>query len=231
MADRDVYKQQAAVAAVELVQSGMILGLGHGSTAKYAIDAVANKIKIGDLNDVVAIPCSKQTEADMKRLGIPVGDLNSFPRIDITIDGADEVDPDLNVIKGGGGAVLREKIVAQVSKRYVIIVDDEKLSPSLGTKFFIPLEILPFGWERQLDYITSIGGVPTLRKGSKGLPVLSDQGNYLLDCKFGPISDLEKLAKQLEGRSGILEHGLFLNLATDVIAAGPGGIQYQTAKR
>jgi ribose 5-phosphate isomerase A len=231
MSDRDAYKQQAAKAAVELIQPGMILGLGHGSTAKFAIEAVGYKIKKGEIHDVVAVPCSKQTESDMKRLGIPIVDLNSIPRIDLTIDGADEVDPELNLIKGGGGAVLREKIVAQVSKRYVIIVDEEKLSPALGTKFFVPLEILPFGWERQSDYLKSIGGYPALRKDKSGQPVLSDQGNYLLDCKFGPISDLRKLAKQLESRSGILEHGLFLNLATDVIAAGPKGIQHLTAKR
>lgn len=231
MTDRDTYKQQAAETAVELVQSGMVLGLGHGSTAKFAINAVASKINNGELRDLVAIPCSKQTEADMKRLGIPLGDLNSFSKIDLTIDGADEVDPNLNVIKGGGGAVLREKIVAQISQRYVIIVDDEKLSPTLGTKFFVPLEILSFGWERQSDYLKSIGGQPNLRKDKNGQPVLSDQGNYLLDCKFGPISDLGKLAKQLESRSGILEHGLFIGLATDVIAAGPSGIKHLTANR
>jgi len=231
MAETEIYKQQAADAAVSLVRSGMVLGLGHGSTVKFALEAIAGKLGSGELKDLVAVPCSKQTETEMVRLGIHVGDINSYPAIEMTIDGADEIDPDLNLIKGGGGALLREKIVAQVSKRNVIIVDDKKLSPALGTRHFLPLEILPFGWERQRDFIIELGGKPTMRKDKSEKPILSDRGNFLLDCQFGPINDLVGLARKLEARSGILEHGLFLKLATDVFAAGPDGVQHLKADR
>ena len=231
MADKELYKQQAAEAAVGLVRSGMVLGLGHGSTIKFALEAIARKLGSRELKDLIAIPCSKQTEIEMVRLGIPVGDLNTYPAIEMTIDGADEVDPDLNLIKGGGGALLREKLVAQVSRRNIIIVDDAKLSSALGTKHFLPLEILPFGWERQRDFMVELGGKPSLRKDGNGNPILSDQGNFLLDCQTGPIRDLSGLARKLEARAGILEHGLFLNLATDVFAAGPSGLQHLKANR
>jgi ribose 5-phosphate isomerase A len=167
----------------------------------------------------------------MNRLGIPAGDLNQFDKLDITIDGADEVDPKLNLIKGGGGALLREKIVAQATRRYVIIIDEGKISAALGTKHPLPLEIIPFGWERQLDFIKSLDGKPTLRTDKSGKPILSDQGNYLLDCEMGPIGDPVALARSLEARSGILEHGLFLDLATDVFAAGSEGLQHREVKR
>lgn len=231
MDNRGSYKRQAAEAAVGLVRSGMVLGLGHGSTVEFALEALAAKLESGTLKDLIAIPCSKQTETEMTRLGIPVGDLNAYSAIDLTIDGADEVDPNLNLIKGGGGALLREKIVAQASKRYAIIVDETKLSPTLGTRHFLPLEILPFGWERQQDFIVDLGGRPSLRMDAMGNPVLSDQGNYLLDCHIGAIREPAGLARKLETRSGILEHGLFLNLATDMFAAGPGGIQHLETKR
>ncbi len=231
MTERDAYKKQAAEAAVELVRSGMTLGLGHGSTMKFALEAIARKMRKGEIHDIVGIPCSKQTEAEMIRLGIPAEDLNSLASIDMTIDGADEVDPDLNLIKGGGGALLREKIVAQASQRNVIIVDEVKLSPALGTKHFLPLEVLPFGWERQRGFLNSIGGKATLRIDADGKPMLSDQGNYLLDCEMGPISDPASLARKLEQRSGILEHGLFIGLATEVYAAGPDGVKHLTTNR
>lgn len=223
---RDQYKQQAAEAAVELIQSGMVVGLGHGSTVHHALAALAAKLDRGALKDLICIPCSNETEAEAKRLGIPIGDLNEVGSIDLTIDGADEVDPQLNLIKGGGGALLREKIVAQASRREIIVVDEAKLSDALGTKHPLPIEVAPFAWKAQLDFIKILGGRAQLRIHATGQPALSDQGAYLLDCNFGPIADLAALAQALQARGGILEHGLFLGLATDVIVAGPGGLRH-----
>src|SRR3972149_4546556 len=214
------YKRQAAEAAVELVKSGMVLGLGHGSTVQYALGALCTRRKRGELKEILAAPCSKQTEVEARRLGIPLADLNDHRRLDLTLDGADEVDPQLNLIKGGGGALLREKIVAQASRREIIMVDERKISPALGTRCALPIEVSPFGWQRQQDFIAELGGKSKLRLDQQGNPMLSDQGNYLLDCSFGPIADAHDLANLLEARSGILEHGLFLNLTTDLIVAG-----------
>jgi len=225
------YKKQAAEAAVELVKSGMVLGLGHGSTVQYALEALAAKLKSGELKDILAVPCSKQTEVEARRLGIPLADLNDHRRLDLTLDGADEVDSQLNLIKGGGGALMREKIVAQASRREIIMVDESKLSPALGTRCALPIEVSPFGWQRQQDFIAELGGKAKLRLDQKGDPVLSDQGNYLLDCNFGPIADSHGLADALEARSGILEHGLLLNLTTDLIVAGLEGIEHKQAAK
>lgn len=229
MVTSDEYKKMVAQAAVELIESGMVLGLGHGSTVQFALEALAGKLKNEALTDIIAVPCSGRTEAEMRRLGIPAGDLNQLARIDLTIDGADEVDPQFNLIKGGGGALMREKIVAQSSRQNVIIVDEGKLSPALGTKHALPLEVAAFGWERQRDFAASLGAEATLRLDSAGDPIFSDQGNYLIDCDFGPISDLKSLAQKLDSRSGILEHGLFLELATYVIIAGPSGLRHLKA--
>lgn len=230
MTTSDEYKRLAAETAVELIESGMALGLGHGSTVQFALEALARKLKNGTITDITAVPCSIKTEGEMRGLGIPLGDLNRFTTIDLTIDGADEIDPQLNLIKGGGGALLREKIVAQSSQRYVIIVDESKLSPKLGTRHSLPLELAPFGWQRQRDFLAALGGKAEWRIDANGNPILSDQGNYLVDCDFGPISDLKSLSLQLEARSGILEHGLFLGLASDVIVAGGDGVRHLKPK-
>lgn len=229
--DASSYKEMAAMAAVEFLESGMVVGLGHGSTVQFALAAISKKIKSGELSDILGIPCSTQTEATASELGIPLGDLNDHSRIDITIDGADEVDPQLNLIKGGGGALLREKIVAQASKREIIIIDEGKLSPVLGTNFPVPVEVTAFGWTGQLEFLSSLGSSPELRRNETGEPTLTDQGNYLIDCHFDSIPNPEDLARSLESRSGILEHGLFLGLANDVIVAGPSGIQHHREKK
>ena len=226
MSRTDEFKKQAAEAAVELVESGMVVGLGHGSTVQFALEALAARIENRKLNNIVAVPCSDFTESEARKFKIPLTDLNDHPNIDLTIDGADEVDPQLNLIKGGGGALMREKIVAQVSSRKVIIIDEGKLSAALGTKRSLPVEVSPFGWARQRDFVSQLGAKVELRVAQKGQPILSDQDNYLLDADFGPIADPEGLARALEARSGILEHGLFLGLATDVIVAGPGGLRH-----
>ena len=224
------YKRQAAEKAVEFVKSGMTVGLGHGSTAIFAIYRIAALLKTGDLKDIVGVPCSIHVEREAQKLGIPVissqDSISKKLDIDLTIDGADEVDTNLNLIKGGGGALLREKIVAQASRREIIVVDESKLSPALGTHWAVPVEVTPFGCESQRCYIESLGGKPTMRQNSEGELFITDQGNQLLDCDFGPISDPYELAAKLSSRGGIMEHGLFLGLATDVIVAGKEGLRH-----
>jgi ribose 5-phosphate isomerase A len=223
-------KQQAAEHAAQFVTSGMVVGLGHGSTAIFAVRAIAARLATGELKDIVGIPCSRQTEADARALGIPLSTLDKVSVIDITIDGADEVDPALNLIKGGGGALLREKIVAQASLREIIAVDEGKLVPALGTKWAVPVEVIPFGWRSQADYLTDLGADVTLRRSSDGEPFRTDQGNLILDCNFGPIAQPIELAAQIRTRAGIVEHGLCLEVADDVIIAGPAGVRHLQRK-
>jgi ribose 5-phosphate isomerase A len=224
--DLQQLKQQAGWRAVRCVESGMVVGLGHGSTAIYAIQCIAHSLREGRLKDLLGVPCSQHVEEEARQLGIPLTTLDEHPVVDVTIDGADEVDPDLNLIKGGGGALLREKIVAQASLREVIVVDESKLSPALGMHWAVPIEVILFGWQAQIAYLESLGGRPELRLKSGGTPFLTDQGNLILDCAFGPIEDVKYLADRLNERAGIVEHGLFVGLATDVIVAAWEGIQH-----
>ena len=219
------WKREAAEAAVERVRPGMILGLGHGSTARYALLKIAELLRTGKLWDIQGVPCSKKVEEEARALGIPLTTLEDHPELDLTIDGADEIDPKLNVIKGGGGAMLREKIVAQATKYQVIVADETKLSPRLGTKATVPVEVLPFGWRTQVQFLEGLGAQVKLRLNPDGSPFLTDQGNYVLDCNFGPIADAEALARELGRRAGILGHGLFLGLVDEVFVAGPSGLR------
>lgn len=221
----EAFKRAAAEHAVTLVRSGMRVGLGSGSTARFATQRLAALVRSGTLTDIVGAATSEVTRAEATALGLTLMDDALPDALDLTIDGADEIDPDLNVIKGGGGALLREKIVAQASRRLVIVADDSKLSPRLGTRFFVPVEVLPFGWQAQARYLTSLGAAVALRRVAES-PFLTDQGNYILDCQFGPIQDVDALAAALERKAGVLEHGLFLGLATDVIVAGPAGVRH-----
>jgi len=223
-------KQQAAERAVEFVASGMVVGLGHGSTAAFAVRRIAQLLHTGRLQDIVGVPCSTQVAEEARRLGIPLTTLDQHPVVDLTIDGADEVDPALNLIKGGGGALLREKIVAQASRREIIVVDESKLSPALGTCWPVPVEVIPFGYRSQVAYLESLGAEITLRRGDDGLPFKTDQGNLILDCRFGPILQPVRLAARMDGRAGIVGHGLFLGLATDVVVAGEQGIRHLRMK-
>ena len=206
----------------------MVVGLGTGSTANFAIDRIGEKIRSGELQDIVGIPSSERTENLARKLNIALSDLTTHPAIDLTIDGADEVDPDLNVIKGGGGALLREKIVAQASRRNIIIVDESKLSPQLGTRWALPIEVVPFACKTEQIFLESIGGSVTLREDARKAPYLTNQKNYILDANFGPISNPGELVAGLNERAGIVEHGLFLGLATDVIVAAADGIRHLT---
>jgi ribose 5-phosphate isomerase A len=224
---RTELKKQAGEFAAGLVQSGMVVGLGSGSTAIHAVRKIGERIKSGDLKDVLAIATSLQTHTEARRLEIPLMN-DSMPRsVDITIDGADEVDPDWNLIKGGGGALLREKIVAQSSKLMVVVVDETKLSPRLGTKFYVPVEVLRFGWESQKAFLESIGGKPAVRKDPEGNDYETDTGNLIFDCHFGPLADPNNLAIKLGARAGIVEHGLFIGLATDLVIAGANGVEHR----
>ena len=218
-------KQQAAEFAAEFVESGMIIGLGTGSTAIFATRRIAQRLQVGDLSNILAIPTSLATEAAAIELGIPLTTLADHPRIDITIDGADEVDPDFHLIKGGGGALLREKIVAQATTRQIIVVDDSKLVDQLGTTWAVPVEVIPFGWQSQAAYLQSLGAAPVVRMDDDA-PYQTDQGNIILDCDFGPIADPGALAHKIKSRAGIVEHGLFIDLTHDVIVASATGIRH-----
>ena len=220
------FKQQAAEYAVQFVESGMVIGLGHGSTAIHALRRIALRLQAGDLHDIVGVPCSSHVEADAREMGIPLTTLNDAPEIDLTIDGADEVDPQLNLIKGGGGALLREKMVAQASRREIIMVDATKRSDVLGTTWALPVEVVPFGWRAQTAFLALLGAEVELRRNEGGEPFRTDQANYILDADVGPIENLTAFARQLDQRAGIVEHGLFLGLATDLIVAGPQGIEH-----
>jgi len=220
-------KRKAAERAVDFVESGMVVGLGHGSTTIFALRRIAQLLDEGQLRDILGIPTSSQVERDARNLGIPLTTLNDHPVIDLTIDGADEVDEALNLIKGGGGALLREKIVAQATQREVIVVDQTKLSPTLGIQWAVPVEVTPFGRRPQETFLESLGARVTLRHNEDGSPFRTDQGNLILDCDFGAISNPEELAIPLERRAGIVEHGLFIGLASDVIVGTEDGVEHR----
>jgi ribose 5-phosphate isomerase A len=221
-------KQEAAERAVDFVKSGMIVGLGHGSTAAFAVKRIARLLETGELSNILGIPCSLKVEDEAQGLGIPLTTLEEHPIIDVTIDGADEVDLSLELIKGGSGALLREKIVAQASRREIIVIDESKLSPSLGTRWPVPVEVVPFGLRCQVEYLGSLGARVRVRQTSHGDRFTTDQGNLILDCDFGPIEDPEKVASKIEARAGIVGHGLFLGLATEVIVANAKGVRHLT---
>lgn len=226
MGTQDELKQQAAFRAVEFIESGMVVGLGTGSTAEHAVKRIAARLKSGELNNIVGIPTSIRTEKIARDLGVPLVGFDTHPEIDVTIDGADEVDPELNLIKGGGGALLREKVVAQASRRNIIIVDESKLVPRLGTNWALPIEVISFARYTEEKFLTALGGVVTVRKIDDDTPYRTDQDNVILDTNFGQMTDPNNLAAKLNERAGIVEHGLFLGLATDVIVAGEGELRH-----
>src|SRR5918998_3977023 len=177
--DSESQKRQAAARALEFVQSGMRLGLGTGSTAKHFVELLGERVRQG--LKVIAVASSDATRRDAKRVGIPLTTLDDIPELDLTLDGADEIAPDLSLIKGGGGALLREKVVAQASRRVVIVVDAGKLSPRLGTRWPVPVEVLPFGWRSQALFLEGLGAQVTRREARDGAPYKTDQGNFILD--------------------------------------------------
>jgi ribose 5-phosphate isomerase A len=220
-------KRAAAERAVEWVESGMTVGLGTGSTAVWAIRAIGAALADGRLRGIVAVPTSNESERNARDLGIPIVSLAEHPVVDLTIDGADEVDPALNLIKGHGGALLREKVVAQASRREVIVVDDSKPSDRLGTKMSLPVEVLQFAATIERNHLESLGATVSLRGGDT-TPFVTDEGNWIYDCDFGPIDDCERLSARLHERAAVVEHGLFLDLATDLLVATPTGVDHQS---
>ena len=196
----------------------MIVGLGTGSTAKFAVDALARRMNEG--LRFTAIPTSEATAQQARALGIPLSTLAEHPDIDLTIDGADEIDPHLNLIKGRGGALLREKIVAASSRELIIIADDSKLVEQLGAKMPVPVEVVPFGWQSTAQRLERLGCRAVLREG-----FTTDGGHYILDCAFGPIPDAKSLAREIDSIVGVVEHGLFLGMATQVLIASATGVR------
>ncbi|OHD71460.1 MAG: ribose 5-phosphate isomerase A [Spirochaetes bacterium RBG_16_49_21] len=225
MSDREKLKREACLSAVEEIKHGMILGLGSGSTVRFALEEIGNRIASGALRGIRGIPSSGETEKLSLKYGIPLTSFDEQSTIDLDIDGADEVDPHLNLIKGGGGALLREKILAQASRRTVIVVDESKISRSLGEKRPVPVEIIPFSWKAEVAYLESLGSRAVLRQDGPGNPFVTDQGNYIIDCDFKEIRDPAGLARILSQRAAIMEHGLFIGLAAEVIVAGADGIR------
>jgi ribose 5-phosphate isomerase A len=219
------FKKQAGERAAALIAPGMVVGLGTGSTAIFATRRLGELLASGALSDVVGVPTSRATADEARRLSIPLLSEDMPRTIDLTIDGADEVDPALNLIKGGGGALLREKIVAEASRRVVIVVDESKLSAALGTKHNLPVEVARFGWKSQQRFLESLGAKAVVRRAADGNPFETDQGNWILDCAFGPIADPAELAAQLAARAGVVEHGLFCGIASQVIVAGESGVR------
>ena len=224
----EAQKRAAAARAVEFVRSGMKLGLGTGSTAKHFVDLLGERVKAG--LDVICVPTSEATHAQAKSLGIPLTTLDETPALDLTVDGADEIDPKLNLIKGGGGALLREKIVAAASARMIVISDPSKLVATLG-RFPLPVEVTPFGYtatriavERAISSLQKPGTL-SLRKGKDGHPFVTDGGHWIIDAALARIDDPEAMAHALSGIPGVMEHGLFVGLANLVIIGGPDGIK------
>jgi len=212
----DEAKKHAALRAIEFIQDGQVVGLGTGSTAKFAIEGIAMRVREG-LN-IAAVATSLATERMARELGISIIDLNDVPGIDIAIDGADEVDQSFNMIKGGGGALTREKLVALASVKRVFIVDEQKLVTILGEAWPVPVEVLPFAWTRSALMLNALGCVASLRL-DQDKPFVTDNGNYILDCKFAAITNPAELEKAIKLIPGVLESGLFAGIA-DVLIVG-----------
>jgi ribose 5-phosphate isomerase A len=224
MTDRYALKRRAAEAAVAEVENGMVIGLGSGSTAELAVQALAVRVAAG--LRVSGVPTSERTAALALRLGVPLTDFAAHAQLDLAIDGADEVEPSsLGLIKGRGGALLREKIVATASRRMLVVVDDAKLVPRLG-RGAVPVEIVAFGWQATLAGLKAAGLRPVLRRMSDGVPFQTDGGNHIADCSPGPIEDAVALDAQLRATVGVVETGLFLGLAWRVIVASADDVRW-----
>jgi ribose 5-phosphate isomerase A len=223
---QDELKRQAAERAAELVENGMKLGLGTGSTARLVLEAIAARRGRGEIADIVGVPTSTDTREHAARLGIPLATIDDEPRLDLTLDGADEVDPSLELIKGLGGALLWEKIVAAASTRLVIVVDESKRVERLGTKAPLPVEVVPFGWRTSFDPIMRVGAEPELRLRADGSPFVTDGGHYIVDCRFPDgIDEPRDVERQLLRSPAVVDTGLFLGMADTVIVAATGGVE------
>jgi ribose 5-phosphate isomerase A len=208
-----IEKKEVGEKAVEFIKDGMIVGLGTGSTVYYFISKLGELVQQG--LSVKGVPTSNQTEKLAIKLGIPLVSFGEIEQIDVAIDGADEVNPDLNLIKGGGGALLREKIIAKSAKTFIVVADSHKNVDTIGT-FPLPIEVVPFGYEMTMKYIRELGGNPTLRQKG-GTPFLTDNGNYIIDSSFQEINQPEELEKNLNLLPGVVDNGLFVGMADTVI--------------
>ena len=234
---QDELKKMVGYKSVDdYVKSGMVVGLGTGSTAYFAVERVGEKLKSGELKDIVCIPTSVRTKEQAEELGIPLVTLDTHSKLDVAIDGADEVDPDLNLVKGGGGALLREKMVEVCADKFIVIVDESKLCDGLGPGFPVPVEITPFCHEHTMRTVANLpscaGCDPVLRMGSSSSNqpdgdeiAVTDNGNYIVDFHFKePIKGSPKMANEIKNVVGVVDHGLFCGLTTAVIIAGSDGI-------
>lgn len=219
--EREELKRLAGYRAAEYVADGTVVGLGTGSTTAYAIEALGARVREG--LRIRGIPTSLASERLARETGIPLASLEECPDVDLTIDGADEVDRQGNLIKGRGGAMFREKVVALASRRYVVVVDDRKLVDRLGVAVPLPVEVVPFAWHRCQQAIERMGGLVEIRR-SNGGPFITDNGNYVLDCRFWPLPDPSRLGHRLRGIVGVVEYGLFLDMDPIVLVAGRQGV-------
>lgn len=215
-------KQAAAQAAAALLENGMLVGLGSGSTAELTVAAIGKRLAEG--LKITGVSTSEKTTRLAESLHIPLTTLDAVTSLDIAIDGADEIElGTLNLIKGGGGNSLREKLVALASPRFLIVADSAKLVPQLGTRTAVPVDVIPFGWKSTARRLEQFGAKPTLRTDTTGNPFLTDNGNYILDCAFGPITSTSDLQQSLDSTVGVVEHGLFLAMATEAIIGAADG--------
>ena len=221
-------KKIAAEKATQEIQNGTVIGLGTGSTVYYALIKIGTMVRNG--LDIIGIPTSDNTEKIATEQGIKLSTLAVHDTIALTIDGADEVDPHLNLIKGGGGALVREKIIANASEQLLIVVDQSKVSQVIGTTFALPVEIIQFGWEATQRTVNQICEKSDLRGGIKK-PLITDNGNYILDCKFNGIQEPEKIEVLLNNIPGVVENGIFTKLADKVIIGTSDGIKYMTKEK
>lgn len=221
----EALKRDAARRALGWVESGMRVGLGTGSTVAHFLDALGERVRSGALTRIVGVATSVRTEQRARELGIALAELHEAQPLDVTVDGADEVDPGLDLVKGLGGALLREKMVAQASRGLVIMVDESKRVPRLGTRAPLPVEVTRFGWRAHVSFLEELGCEPVLRLGPDGSPYLTDNGNHVLDCRFPAGMDNPGVVEEaLRRRAGVVETGLFLSMATAVVVAGADGV-------
>jgi ribose 5-phosphate isomerase A len=216
-------KRRAALRALEFVRDGMVIGLGSGSTAELWLSELGRRVEAGLA--IIGVPTSRKAEALARQLGVPLSSLDDHQRLDVTVDGADEIDPrTFNVVKGRGGSLLREKLVAIATDEEIIIADSSKLVATLGERQPVPVEVVRFGWQRTAGALERLGCEPRLRSNQEG-PVVSDEGHYIVDCRFAPISEPKQLAREIKAITGVVDHGLFIGLVHRLIIASESGIE------
>jgi ribose 5-phosphate isomerase A len=221
----DDLKRAAARRAIDYISSGTVVGLGTGSTIRPLLDLLGERLAAKELRDVIAVPTSEDTATRCRALGIPLSTLEDHPHLALALDGADEVGPGLDLIKGLGGALLREKLVARAAKRFVVVADASKRVRKLGTRSPVPVEVVRFGWSTHLSFFATLGAEPVLRRTAAGDPFVTDEGHYIVDCRFPRgLADPRAVARALARRPGIVEDGLFLRMAHLAVVAGASGV-------